>query len=480
MTSVLSLEPKAVFKHFHALNQIPRCSGNEAAASQFLLDFAQKLGLEAEQDHAKNVLIRKPASKGYEDAPTVILQGHIDMVCEKTQDSQHNFDTDPIDMIVDGDFLKANQTTLGADNGVAVAYAMAILEDESLAHPALEVLLTTEEETGMDGAKAIKKGWCKGTRLLNIDSEEEGVFLASCAGGAEYEVRLKAKKRPCSLPGFELRLDGLLGGHSGMEIHLGRGNANKLLARLLNALLSEMPLRIADFTGGSKHNAIPSDASVKLYVEDPEAAKKILETMAKVLQKEYRQIDPDLRVTITALEGKGEAFSEEESAAIISYFFLVPDGVRTMSSSIEGLVECSLNNAIVRCQDGKLVETLSIRSSTLSKRHETEAILSRLAECLGGEAELIDSYPAWEYEADSVLREQAVKTYERISGKKAQVSAIHAGLECGLLKEVMPETDMISFGPFLYDVHSPRERMDIASVARMYEFTCAYLADLRS
>ena len=481
MTSYQQLEPREVFHWFYELNQIPRCSNHEKAASDFLLKFARDRGLDVKQDEALNILIRKEGSPGYENAPTVILQGHMDMVCEKTADSTHDFSCDPIEMVVDGEYLRAKDTTLGGDDGIAVAFALAILDDDTLEHPPLEVLITTAEETGMDGAMAVKKGQLRGKYLLNIDSEDEGVFLVSCAGGATCRFHFPAEKKAVSSPAFSLSISGLQGGHSGQQIALGRGNALKILARLMQSPGDDFSYRFASIEGGSKHNAIPLSAKAVFCVEEGDAESfcgRIKEEAEKI-KSELQTVDPELQVVIEKAEA-GSAMSVEDSRRVVDFLFLTPDGVQAMSHDIHGLVQTSLNTAVLSPTDEGLELITSVRSSLLSSRHELIARLARLAELLGVGVSVGDGYPAWEYRPHSPLRDLCLKVWKEETGREGKVEAIHAGLECGLLSEVLPDTDMISFGPDLYDVHSTREKLRIASVKTVYDFTKALLRNIKA
>lgn len=481
MNTIANLEPKEVFRHFYELNQHPRCSGHEKAASDFLLAFARERKLEAEQDDAWNIIIRKPASPGYENAAPVIIQGHMDMVCEKSADSNHDFSKDPIEMIVDGDLLHANKTTLGGDDGIAVAFGLAILDDPEAAHPALELLVTTAEETGMGGAMAIREGQLRGKRLLNIDSEEEGIFLVSCAGGANMQIRIPAFRAELSeaRPGLSVQIRGLRGGHSGIQIKLGRGNAIKIAARLMQAAKKAAPdFRLGCAGGGSKHNAIPLAAHFCFTCSDPVSARQALGKAAEEIKRELAAIDPELEVLVEEKQ-LSQLMSQESSCRIADLLFLIPDGVQAMSADIPGLVQTSLNVAVLERDGDELVLTSSVRSASMSARQEVLDRLSLLAGRLECKTEITSSYPAWEFNPDSPLRETALRVYREVSGKEASYTAIHAGLECGLLSHVMPGCDMISFGPNLFDVHTPKEALSISSAGRMYAFTKALLAALK-
>ena len=474
------LEPKNVFKWFYEISQIPRGSGNERAISDFLVDFAKKRNLEVWQDKAMNVIIKKPATKGFENSKPVILQGHMDMVPEKEAGSNHDFLKDPIKWQLKGDMLYATGTTLGGDDGIAVAYCLAILDSNDVAHPPLEVLITTEEETGMGGAMAVTGEHLTGTRFLNIDSEEEGYFLVSCAGGANVNVSFGIEREEAKGDVVKISISNLLGGHSGMEIIKQRANAIKMLARTLYAIKEKEELNIIEIKGGSKHNAIPKDACAYIAVKKSDSAIKIANEFACSLKKEYRTTDPDMKIDIEKTTSlKKEMFTSCLSGRLIDFMIMVPDAVQYMNMEIKGLCQTSLNNGILEEVDGKLMFTISVRSSVKSMLDEVLNKLALCAKYTDGEFVKKSEYPAWEYEEKSPVRDIAVKTYKEITGQDAIVTAIHAGLECGLLKKTLPQIDAISFGPNLYDVHTPDEHMDVKSVERMWKFLLKYLEALK-
>lgn len=400
------------------------------------------------------------------------------MVCVKGKNSQHDFTKDPIEMIVEGDFLRANDTTLGADDGIAVAYALAILDSDDLEHPPLEILITTSEETGMDGVHALENTHLQGKTLLNIDSEEEGIFLVSCAGGATQRTRFKIEKEETNKDALEIKISGLKGGHSGMEIIKQRGNAIKLMGRVLDTTRRISKLSLVNFTGGSKHNAIPNLAIASFISDNMEESKRVIEDFAKELKEEYRVEEANL--TIEVSERKVErTYTHELSENLIDYIMMIPDAVMYMSQDIEGLVQTSLNNAIIEEKDGFIEIVASVRSASSSSRREVLNTLQIIAKRTGAKATEEGSYPAWQYEENSKIRVKALEVYKELFNKEAQVSAIHAGLECGLLKEILPDTDMISFGPNLYDVHTEKEHISISSAERVWKFLIALLQSLK-
>jgi len=460
---------------------VPRGSGNERAISDFLVKFAKDRNLEVHQDKAMNVIIKKPGTAGYEKSPTVIIQGHMDMVCEKDASSNHDFLKDPIKFVVKGEMLYADKTTLGGDDGIAVAYALTVLDSKDIPHPPLEVLITTEEETGMGGAMALTDEHLQGTRLLNIDSEEEGVFLVSCAGGANIHVFFDIKKEAAKGKFLKITVGGLLGGHSGIEINKQRANSIKLLGRILYNIKQNEKINIVEISGGSKHNAIAKDAHAVIAVENTEAVLKIVEKLAADFKGEYRAVDKLLTVTANETQNSsGQMFTKELTLNLIDFMASIPNGVQYMSMEIPGLVQTSLNNGVLEEIDGRIKFTTSVRSSVKSALDEIVDILRIQAERCGAEFKKISEYPAWEYSPDSPVRDAAVNVYKKLNNKEPLITAIHAGLECGLLKKTLPNVDAVSFGPNLYDVHTPNEHMEIASVERVWKFLLAYLAELKN
>lgn len=478
MSDIKEIEPERVFKWFYQINQIPRCSYDEKKISDFLLDFAQERDLEVYQDEVNNIIIKKPGTRGYENSDPIILQGHMDMVCVKGNTSDHDFTKDPIEMIVEGDLLRANDTTLGADDGIAVAYGLAILDAHDLKHPPLELLVTTNEESGMDGAHALKSDHLQGKVLLNIDSEEEGIFLVSCAGGVTKTSSFKLEKEVLDGEGLEVTISGLKGGHSGMEIIRQRANGIKLMARILDRSRKTSDLQIVRFTGGTKHNAIPSEARASFLSQDRDSLKKTIEEFSKELKEEYSLEDGGLSIEIKEVEAK-EAYTKELTENLIDYIIMCPDGVQSMSKDIEGLVQSSLNNAIIKEKENSLEIITSIRSASNTALEEISTVLETIAKRTGGVMEEKGAYPAWQYDEDSKIRDKALKVYRDLFKEEAQVSAIHAGLECGILKEILPATDMISFGPNIYDVHTEKENISIQSVSNIWKFLLALLESLK-
>ena len=476
MNNLSNLEPKEVFKWFYELNQHPRSSGNEQEVSDFLVKFAKDRNLEVYQDEILNVIIKKPGTPGYENSQTLIIQGHMDMVCVKMDDSDHNFDTDPIEMVIDGDRLRANKTTLGGDDGIAIAYGLAILDADDIPHPPIELLVTTNEETGMDGAMALTADHLSGTRLLNLDTEEEGIFLVSCSGGANIDSTIEVAKEANSSDVYEIVLSGLKGGHSGSEIICQRGNAIKMLTRILSSVKDD--IRLVSIEGGIKHNAVPSYARALVATDKFDSIEETIKSMIADLTEEYRVEEPDFKATITKSKAE-QVYTKEVSDKVIDFLMILPDGVQYMSKDIDGLVQTSLNNAIIAEVDGKLVLTTSVRSAATSSLREILDRINSLGRVMGISTREYAAYPAWQFDANSELRDIAIETYKSQYGEEPEVSSIHAGLECGLLKGILPDCDMLSYGPDIRDAHTPLESMGIESVARVWEFTKNLLANLK-
>lgn len=459
---------KQVMDIFEQLAAIPHGSGNTKKISDFCVEYARKRGFEAEQDGLNNVLIRVPATAGYEEHPTVVIQGHLDMVCEKEPGSTHDFEKDGLRLRREGDWLMATGTTLGGDDGIAIAYALALLEEET-PHPALELFFTVDEETGMDGAIGFDPAWITGRRLLNLDSEEEGQLIVSAAGGRNVVGRLPLKWEPCTQSVYEVRVEGLQGGHSGAEIHQGRANANKVLAQILSIYAS----RLIRFDGGNKANAIPRSAVALITAEKPVDT----EAMTRLFRKEYEGREPELTVTFTpaAADRMLEQACSDNAIALLNS---LPDGVMKWSGEIEGLVETSLNCGIVETGEEFLTVLTSLRSMKNAKRDDLNDLVVSQMERFGAVTETEAGYPAWEFRADSPLQQVVCGCYEKLCHKKMEVVALHAGLECGLLSEKLPGLDCVSMGPDMKDIHTPRERISISSIDRTWELLKEILKSL--
>jgi len=469
---------RKILSAFEQISQVPRPSKKEAKIVAWLLDWATENGLVARTDEALNVLIEVPASAGYENSQTLVLQGHMDMVCEKAKGFKHDFDQDPIELIyTDDGWLTANQTTLGADNGIAIAMAMVAATDKSLGHPALELLFTTDEETGLTGATSLKAGFIKGKQLLNIDSEDEGVFTVGCAGGEDACVRLPFIADQ-NLPGYtvcKLVGGGMSGGHSGIDIIAERANAIKLLFRGINLVSKITDVRICTLSGGTARNAIPRDAEAVLLIPDSdlEAAKLCIEQLQGKLKSEYKKTDPNLSFSLLPENGDCAATSAGTTRAAIDLIFAYPHGVTAMSKDIAGLVETSNNLATVKVEDGKLVILSNQRSSNMDSLRLICDQVRSVARLAGAEAETNGGYPSWQPNMESELLARCVDVYTQRFGKKPVVEAIHAGLECGIIGAKYAGMDMISFGPTIKNPHSPDEKIEIESIGKTWDFMVA-------
>lgn len=474
MKNLQNSKASMVFKYFEDISNIPRGSKNERKISDYLYKFAKDLGLEVIQDDGLNIIIKKPASKGYENAPTVILQGHMDMVCEKNKDTVHNFEEDPIKLIVKGDNIYADGTTLGADDGIAVAYAMAILADDSIEHPALEVLLTTDEETGMTGARALSKDSVNGKIILNMDSEEEGYLLVSCAGGVRAESSIKLEKEALNSDTLiNIRIKGLKGGHSGSEIDKGRGNSNKLMGRALKELSDKVKFNLVSIEGGSKDNAIPreADAIIAVSNSDKENVVEFIKELDATYKKELSATDEDVTINVEEVNSDiKEKLTSSCTERIIELIHLYPNGISTMSGDIDGLVESSSNLGVVVTNDTKVELHSAVRSSVETLKWEIIDRMRSLTSLINGDFETSAAYPGWEYRKESKIRDLCVKTYQDMYKKDPVVYAIHAGVECGLFEEKLGELDMISFGPDIKDAHTPDEHLSISSTERVWQY----------
>ncbi len=473
-----NLQPAEVFKYFEEMAAIPHGSRNTKAISDYLVDFAKKYDLEYYQDELNNVVIIKEATPGYENADAIIIQGHMDMVCEKENGCDINFEKDGLDLYVDGDFLKARGTTLGGDDGIAVAYALAILSSNELSHPRLEVVITVDEEIGMLGAEGIDLSMLKGHKMLNIDSDVEGHFLTSCAGGMHVETRIPVTFDDACGILYTITITGLEGGHSGAEIDKEHGNANIIMGRVLKSLNEEVEYGIVSMAGGLKDNAIPRECTVELLVnkEHKDALPAILEKFKGILANEFMASDKNVTILY---EEKGEqsapVLSVISQAKVIFYLRNVPNGVQHMSRIMPGLVETSLNLGIMELQEDCLYMVTSIRSSVSSRKADLADKLELLIEFLGGEMTVGGEYPAWEYKADSDIRETISSVYQELFDEEPVFEAIHAGLECGILSGKIENLDCVSFGPNNYDIHTPKERLSISSTEKVWKLLVEFL-----
>lgn len=460
-------EPQRVLFYFEELTKIPRESGNEKAVSDFLVEFAKENKLEYFQDSAMNVVVKKQGSKGYENHEAVILQGHIDMVCAKDKDKVIDFKKDSLEILVDGDFIRAKGTTLGADNGIAVAMSLALLEDKAAVHPPLEVLFTTEEETGMGGASNVDGSLFNGKTLINIDSEEEGEFCVSCAGGVriKFHQPYKTVKNTYSKT-YEIEIAGLTGGHSGIEIHKGRANAIRLLGRTLESLSKDIGIVKVD--GGEKMNAIAKRA--KAVISANRDLTEDIKELEKIFKNEHLTTDEKLEMNIREVEKESEMMNTSSANRLIDVMLLMVNGVQSMSAHIEGLVESSSNIGVLSTDKDEVVFESAARSSVESLKKKMIAQFESLASLSGGKVVLESDYPEWPFNPDSKIRDLMKSVYKDMYGEEAKIMAIHAGLECGILKRQIGDIDMISFGPNMWDVHTPNEHVSISSIERSYVF----------
>ena len=472
------LKPEKVFYYFEKLCAIPHGSGNTKAISDYLVSFAKEQGIDYRQDNLNNVIMFAPASLGYEDHQPVIIQGHMDMVCEKDADCPLDMEKDGLDVTHDGEFVFAKGTTLGGDDGIAVAYALAILADKTIAHPPLEVVITVDEETGMDGAAGIDLSDLKGRKLLNIDSEDEGILTVSCAGGAKSTISLPFERRAVYGPCIKLVVENLQGGHSGVEIHKSLANANKIMGILLARVRELMPLCLTKLSGGAKDNAIPRscEATMVAMGMNLERINAITESLQNEIRSNFDEPEAIVRGEDVDALG-GNALSAADTDKVIAALNEVPNGVQSWSQDIPGLVQTSLNLGIMHL-DANLEMTFAVRSSLNT---EKEALLQQLRDVAAkyeGNYTQRGEYPAWEYKKDSQLRDTMVSAYEKLYGEKPQVVAIHAGLECGLLGEKLPGLDCVSFGPQMQDIHTSREKLNIASTERTWNYLLEVLKAL--
>ncbi|RAP73614.1 aminoacyl-histidine dipeptidase [Paenibacillus montanisoli] len=478
-----------VLRFFEELSAIPRGSGNEKEASDFIVRFAEARNCTAIQDERYNVIVKKPASPGYEQAPTVIFQGHLDMVCEKNKSTAHDFTKDPIRFKLDGDMIYAQDTTLGADNGIGVSFAMALIDaGEELAHPALEILLTTEEETSMAGAENLDASQLSGKLLINFDSDREGVLFVSSAGGASafhtMPINWAEGGAGTGVPAYTIAVQGLKGGHSGDDIIHERGNANKLLGRVLDDLRRHTAFDLASISGGMKVNAIPreAEAAVGLSEESLRIAEARIAEWNRIFRDEFEVSDPGVEVVLRASEGGAASMrwlSEETKLTVIRLLELMPSGVLSMNKAIENLVRTSTNIGTITMRETEIVFESLVRSSHRSQLDAVLQQLQTLGEVTGVPFRHDHYFPGWPYRSDSKVREVFAEVYERKYGKPLEVKAIHAGLECGIFIEKMPYLDAVSYGPNMYNFHTPEEHVSISSVERTWEFLRDVMRELK-
>ena len=468
------LKPQGVFHYFAEICKVPRPSKKEEKIIAYLQAFGKKHNLETLTDEVGNVLIKTPATPGMENRKTIVLQSHVDMVCEKNNDVQHDFLNDPIETEIDGEWLKAKGTTLGADNGIGVATELAILADDTIAHGPLECLFTIDEETGLTGAFALKEGFMNGDILLNLDSEDEGELFIGCAGGIDTVAQFVYQEVDVPAGYFccKVQVKGLKGGHSGGDIHLGRGNANKILNRFLSQTLKKYDMYLCEIDGGNLRNAIAREAHavIALPEADKHAVRADLNIFAAEVQAEYNVTDPDLQLLMESEAPRAKAIDKDTTKRLLQAIYAVPHGVYAMSQDIPGLVETSTNMASVKMKPGNIIRIeTSQRSSTASSKRDMNTMVRTVFEMAGAEVSSGEGYPGWKPNPHSEILEIATASYKRLFGVDAKVKAIHAGLECGLFLDKYPTLDMISFGPTLQGVHSPDERMLIPTVQKFWD-----------
>ena len=477
--NIQELEPRAVWQYFHQITQVPRPSAQEEKIQQYILDEAARLGLPAERDAGGNIRVRKAASAGRENEPGVILQAHLDMVAQKNRDTVHDFSKDPIRTVIDGDWVRADGTTLGADNGIGVAMVLAILADKNLSHPPLEALFTASEEIGLIGASAVQPNWLNGSVLLNLDFEDEGELCIGCAGATNADYTVPLQYEPLQGQGYQLHVGGLKGGHSGVEIHLQRGNAIKILARVLQALHDDPnnALKIIGLQAGDLSNAIPREADAAVALNDSQlaAVQQRLHELTAEIRAELPAEDQGLHISLEPGAPFSHILSEQSARQVIGLLRNLHNGVDRMSVDIPDLVETSNNLAAIKTDDKALYVLCMLRSSVDSARAELVARIEALFTLVGGSWQYSGSYSGWKPQPHSELVEKLAALGEKIYGKAPQVKAIHAGLECGILYTHYPHWQMASFGPHITGPHSPDEKVNIASVGRCYRWLSEYL-----
>ncbi len=483
-TFVSDFEPQALWRHFDQILTIPRASKDEGRMRDYVIAEAERNGLEHSADAAGNVVVRMPGTTGRENAPVTVLQGHMDMVQEKNSDVEFDFSSDAIQPRRDGEYLNATGTTLGSDNGIGLAAMLALMDGDGVEHGPLELLFTIDEETGLTGAAQLDASLLQGRRLINMDSEDEGVLCVGCAGGADTTVSLPltAAPAPQGAAALDLKLSGLKGGHSGSDIFLQRGNAIQLMARALHAVSRDHAIRLASFAGGTAHNAIPREsfATAGVAAADRDAVAAALEAQVTAIARELKTVEPDVAISISAGEAPAECWDDASSQAIMRLLAALPHGIETMSYDIPGLVETSTNLATAQVADGKLDICMSTRSSVASALEALRGKIRATAELAGAAADEHDGYPGWEPDMKSELLRVVKALHERELGVDPKVEAVHAGLECGLIGEMIPGMDMISFGPQIEFPHSPDERVKIDSVGRFWKLLTATLGELAS
>lgn len=467
-----------VLYFFEKINEIPRGSGNEKAVSDYIVNFAKERDLWVHQDEANNVIIKKKGSKGYENHKPVIIQGHMDMVCEKNPGVEHDFTKDPIKVIYEGDYIHADGTTLGADDGIAVAMAMALLDDENAVHPPLEAVITTDEEVGMLGAGSLDTTLIEGRRLLNIDSEEEGIFTVGCAGGVKTETIIPVNFEKAYYDKYaRISVTGLEGGHSGIDIDKGRANGIKILGRVLDRAVKTEKAQICSLKGGAKDNTIPIYAEAEVCCGDVESLKATVNIIKEEIRSEFALTDNNIEIKAEEISICDNVFDDKSTENVISAILLMPNGVQSVNHKLN-MPESSNNIGILKMNGDSVSLICAVRSSVITRKEYIRNQIEKLGNLCGGITKFHGDYPAWEYKAVSPLRDMAVDVYRKCYGSEPAVETVHAGLECGLIAEKVPDMDMISFGPDLIDIHTPKERASISSIERVWNFVCELLGTM--
>lgn len=478
------LQPGELWEHFYQISQIPRCSKHEDRIREYVIEVAKRNGLEYKLDETKNVVVKKSATPSLKNKTIVVLQSHLDMVCEKNKDTQHDFSKDPIKLKRQNGWLSADGTTLGSDNGIGVAAALAVLESKTITHGPLEFLFTMDEETGLTGATELAEDMLEGNILINMDSEEDGAFYIGCAGGKDTELTMKLDtvNAPSGFRAVRARVGGLQGGHSGLNIHEGRGNAIKLLVRFLWKASQKFDLHLASLDGGSKHNAIPRECDAVVYLPNGEipAIKKFAEQYDKDYKNEYRLTDSGVFVSIAedGFDKRDHVLSIDLQKRLLNLIYSMPHGVLAMSHAVPGLVETSTNMAVVHAERDKVNVVTSQRSSFQSELVDIADMVCAIAQQAGAEIEQGNGYPAWQPNPESPTLKKSVEVYKSLFGREPEVKAVHAGLECGIIGDKFPGMDMISFGPTILGAHSPDERVEIATVEKFWKLLKAILEKL--
>ncbi len=482
MNVLKNCRPEKVFEYFELLSSVPHGSGNTKQISDICVSFAKEHGLEYYSDELNNVIIYKVASKGYEDSAPVILQGHLDMVCASDESCTIDMNKDGLILETDGEWVWAKGTSLGGDNAIAVAVIMAILDDDTLPHPPIEAVFTVDEETGMDGAAGLDMSRLSGKRLINLDSEEEGIFTAGCAGGARVNCSLDCHREKLSdHEYYNITVSGLMGGHSGVEIDKCRGSSNRLMGRMLYDLLSFTDLRLCALEGGRLDNVIPKETVSTVAVPKKDEALLIdkIKEYDIIFKNELSTADPNVKVTLGKADSTALPLTKSDTKKLLTVLYILPYHVQEMSADIKGLVQTSLNMGVLKLLSDKLTFSFAVRSSVTTQKEELIRRVKAVVEFAGGEVSSHGDYPAWQFAKDSPLRELVLASYKKLTGMDGEVMAIHAGLECGMFMEKIEGLDCISFGPDLRDVHSTRERLNIPSTERMYELVCEILKGAR-